>query len=111
MNIEVSFILLVLILFFINVLFEFLFVGINDNVISNVVFFDDLIVIYIKINGLNISLGGFMGGAELRGINILIFLGMNKMNGFFVGGILNIKSFLGVSIFGLVNLFDKGNGV
>ncbi|CAD0003640.1 LA_2272 family surface repeat-containing protein [Flavobacterium chungangense] len=111
LNIEASPISLALISFSINVPFESLFVGINDNVISNVAFFDDNIKSYIKVNGLNVSSGGFMGGAEVRGINISIFSGMNKMNGFSVGGILNTKSFAGVSISGLANLSDFGNGV
>ncbi|PXY45311.1 LA_2272 family surface repeat-containing protein [Flavobacterium hydrophilum] len=111
LNIEASPISLALISFSINVPFESLFVGINDNAISNVAFFDDKIKTYIKINGLNVSSGGFMGGAEVRGINISIFSGMNKMNGFSVGGILNTKSFSGVSISGLANLSDNGNGV
>jgi hypothetical protein len=111
LNIEASPISLALISFAINVPFESLFVGINDNVISNVAFFDDKIETYIKINGLNVSSGGFMGGAEVRGINISIFSGMNLMNGFSVGGILNTKTFNGVSISGLANLSDFGNGV
>lgn len=111
LNIEASPISLALISFSINVPFESLFVGINDNVISNVAFFDDNIKSYIKVNGLNVSSGGFMGGAEVRGINVSIFSGMNRMNGFSVGGILNTKTFNGVSISGLANLSDFGNGV
>ncbi|MDQ5928504.1 MAG: hypothetical protein QG594_278 [Bacteroidota bacterium] len=86
-------------------------VGINDNVIINVAFYDDKIETYIKINGLNVSSGGFMGGAEVRGINVSIFSAMNMMNGFSVGGILNTKTFNGLSISGLANLSDFGNGV
>ncbi|WP_163408978.1 LA_2272 family surface repeat-containing protein [Flavobacterium ajazii] len=111
LNAEVSPLSLALLSVSINVPFESLFVGINDNVISNVAFFDDEKNTYIKINGLNVSSGGFTGGAELRGINISIFSGMNKMNGFSVGGILNTKSFNGLSISGLANLSDSGNGV
>lgn len=94
-----------------NVMFESIFVGINDNVISNTAFFDDDKNTYIKMNGLNISSGGFMGGAELNGVNISIISAMNKMNGFSVGGILSTKSFTGLSISGLANLSDFGNGV
>lgn len=111
LNTEASPISLALISFSINVPFESLFVGINDNVMSNVAFFDDEIKTYIKVNGLNISSGGFMGGAELRGVNFSVFSAMNKMNGFSVGGILNTKSFAGVSISGLANLSDSGNGI
>lgn len=111
LNIEASPLLLALFTVSINVPFESLFVGINDNVISNVAFFDDPTDTYIRINGLNISSGGFTGGAELRGINISIISGMNKMNGFSVGGILNTKSFSGVSISGLANISDSGNGI
>lgn len=111
LNIEASPLSIALFSISINVPFESLFVGINDNVISNVAFFDDFKETYIKINGLNISSGGFTGGAELRGINISIISGMNKMNGFSVGGILNTKSFSGLSISGLANISDSGNGV
>lgn len=111
LNVEASPLSIALFSISINVPFESLFVGINDNVISNVAFFDDYTDTYIKINGLNISSGGFTGGAELRGINISIISGMNKMNGFSIGGILNTKSFSGLSISGLANISDYGNGV
>lgn len=111
LNIEASPLSLALFTISINVPFESLLVGINDNVISNVAFFDDYKDTYIKMNGLNISSGGFTGGAELRGVNFSIISGMNKMNGFSVGGILNTKSFSGVSISGLANLSDLGNGI
>ncbi len=111
LNVEASPLSLALFSISINVPFEALFVGINDNVISNVAFFDDCKDTYVKINGLNISSGGFTGGAELRGFNISIISGMNKMNGFSVGGILNTKNFSGVSISGLANISDSGNGI
>lgn len=111
LNIEASPLSVALFTYCLNVPFEAIFVGINDNAISNVAFFDDFQQTYIKMNGLNLSSGGFMGGAELRGINISIFSGMNIMNGFSIGGILNAKSFSGVSISGLANLSDRGNGV
>ena len=111
LNIEASPLSVALFTISINVPFESLFVGINDNVISNVAFFDDYKETYIRMNGLNISTGGFTGGAELRGINISIISGMNKMNGFSVGGILNTKSFSGVSISALANISDSGNGI
>lgn len=111
LNIEASPLSLALFTISINVPFESLFVGINDNAISNVAFFDDCTDTYIRINGLNISSGGFTGGAELRGLNISIISGMNKMNGFSVGGILNTKCFSGLSISALANLSDVGNGI
>lgn len=111
LNVEASPLSVALFTISINVPFESLFVGINDNVISNVAFFDDCTDTYIRVNGLNISSGGFTGGAELRGMNISIISGMNKMNGFSVGGILNTKSFSGVSISGLANISDYGNGI
>ncbi|MEN2414129.1 LA_2272 family surface repeat-containing protein [Flavobacterium mesophilum] len=111
LNVEASPLSLVLFTYCINVPFESIFVGINDNAISNVAFFDDLRKTYIKINGVNLSSGGFMGGAEFRGINVSIISAMNKMNGFSVGGILNTKSFAGVSISGLANLSDFGSGI
>ncbi len=111
LNVEASPLSVALFTISINVPFESFLVGINDNVISNVAFFDDRTDTYIRVNGLNISSGGFMGGAELRGVNISIISGMNKMNGFSVGGILNTKSFSGVSVSGLANISDLGNGV
>lgn len=111
LNVEASPLSVALFTISINVPFESIFVGINDNVISNVAFFDDCTDTYIRINGLNISSGGFTGGAELRGLNVSIISGMNKMNGFSVGGILNTKSFSGMSISGLANISDSGNGI
>jgi hypothetical protein len=111
LNVEASPLSAVLFTISINVPFESFLVGINDNVISNVAFFDDYKATYIRINGLNISSGGFTGGAELRGVNVSIISGMNKMNGFSIGGILNTKSFSGVSISGLANISDSGNGI
>jgi len=111
LNVEASPLSVALFTISINVPFESLVVGINDNAISNVAFFDDCTATYIRINGLNISSGGFTGGAELRGMNISIISGMNKMNGFSVGGILSTKSFSGVSVSGLANISDSGNGI
>ncbi|MFB9078495.1 LA_2272 family surface repeat-containing protein [Flavobacterium procerum] len=111
LNVEASPSSLVLFTISINVPFESILVGINDNVIKNVAFFYAEVDTNIKINGLNISSGGFTGGAELRGINISVISGMNKMNGFSIGGILNTKSFSGVTISGLANLSDSGNGI
>lgn len=112
LNIEASPISLLLISFGINVPFEGIFVGINDNIISNTAFFDDDTKTYIKINGLNISSGGFVGGAEMNGLNICIVSGMNKMNGLSLNGaILNTKEFNGVSISGIANLTNYGNGL
>lgn len=111
LNIEASPLSLALFTVSINVPFESVFVGINDNVISNVAFFDDSSCTYIKINGLNISSGGFMGGAEMRGLNISIISGMNTMNGFSIGGILHTEKFSGLSISGLANVSESGNGI
>ncbi|KAF2515959.1 LA_2272 family surface repeat-containing protein [Flavobacterium foetidum] len=111
LNIEASPTSLILFSISINVPFESIIVGINDHVISNAAFFYTEVDTYIKINGLNISSGGFTGGSELRGVNISVISGINKMNGFSIGGILNTKSFSGVSISGLANLSDSGNGI
>lgn len=111
LNVEASPLTLFLFTYGINVPFEAIFVGINDNVISNTAFFDDDKQTYIKVNGLNISSGGFMSGAELSGVNISVLSTMNKMNGFSISGILNTKNFAGLSVCGLANLSDSGNGV
>ncbi|WP_281230911.1 LA_2272 family surface repeat-containing protein [Flavobacterium gelatinilyticum] len=111
LNVEASPLSIALFTISINVPFESFLVGINDNVISNVAFFDDVTKTYIKINGLNISSGGFTGGAEMRGMNVSIISGMNTMNGFSVGGILHTENFAGLSISGFANISESGNGI
>lgn len=112
LNVEASPLSLALVTFAINVPFEALFCGINDNAISNAAFLDDETPNYIQINGLNISSGGFMGGAKMNGLNISIFSGMNQMNGLSLSGVvLGTKQFNGLSIAGMANITDYGNGL
>lgn len=111
LNLEVSPMALALIPL-LHVPIEGLFVGINDKQINNVAFFDYDYETYIKINGLNISSGGFMGGAQVNGLNISVFSGMNEMNGISINAtLLGTKSFNGISISGIANITDKGRGV
>lgn len=64
------------------------------------------------INGLNVSTGGFLEGAEVRGINISTFTKMNKMNGLSVSaGLLIAGKVNGVSIAGLYNAAARRNGL
>ena len=112
LNLEASPLGLALISFAINVPFEGLFVGINDGVISNTAFIDDDLPTVIKINGLNISSGGFMCGAEVNGLNISVFSRINKMNGLSINGsVLGSKKFNGVCISGIANVTEYGNGL
>ncbi len=97
---------------FINIPIEGLFVGINDRVISNSAFFDDEYETYIVVNGLNISSGGFMGGAQMNGLNLSVVSAMNQMNGLSLNAsILHTKSFNGLSISGIANISYVGNGI
>jgi len=111
-NIEASPMGLAMMSFAINVPFEAIFVGINDNTISNAAFTEDVVPTYIKVNGLNISSGGFMGGAQMSGVNVSICSSMNKMNGLsFSGVLLATKHFNGVSVSAIANMTAYGNGL
>jgi hypothetical protein len=97
---------------FLHIPIEGLFVGLTDKQINNVAFFDNDYATYIKINGLNVSSGGFMGGAQVNGLNVSVFSGMNEMNGFSLNAtLLGTKSFKGLAISGIANITDYGKGV
>ena len=65
-----------------------------------------------RINGLNISSGGFLEGAEINGVNICVVTSLNKMNGISVtGAILSAGKMNGISICGIANIAEVGNGL
>lgn len=112
LNLEASPNALVLLSMGVNIPFEGIFVGINDNLISNAAFMDDSIPTFIEINGINISSGGFFGGAKMNGVNISVFTGMNQMNGFsFNVSVIDTQKYNGLSIAGIANISDYGNGI
>ncbi|MCL9804398.1 hypothetical protein NAT51_02610 [Flavobacterium amniphilum] len=112
LNIEANPVSLALITFGLNIPFEGFFAGINDNVISNSSFMDDFTPTYIEINGLNISSGGFLGGAKMNGLNISVISSMNQMNGLSLNAsVIATKHNNGLSIAGIANISDYGNGI
>jgi hypothetical protein len=112
LNIEASPISLAIMTFGLNIPFEGFFAGINDNVISNSSFMDDFAPTYIEINGLNISSGGFLGGAKMNGLNISVLTAMNEMNGLSLNAsVIDTRKYSGVSIAGIANISDYGNGI
>lgn len=112
LNLEASPLSVALVTTSLNVPFESIFVGINDNSVSNSAFLYDVTPTYIEINGLNISTGGFMGGAQMNGLNVCVFSGMNTMNGMSITGVvLATHTFNGLCLAGIANMTDKGNGV
>lgn len=65
-----------------------------------------------KVNGLNVSTGGFLEGAEMNGLNISTFTAMNRMNGMSVSpGCLVTYRMNGVSISGIVSAAGTLNGL
>jgi|GEM_PF-1070423 len=65
-----------------------------------------------RINGLNISSGGFLEGAEISGVNICVVTSLNKMNGISVtGAILSAGKMNGISFCGIANIAEVGNGL
>ncbi|MPT36224.1 MAG: hypothetical protein E2604_14340 [Flavobacterium sp.] len=65
-----------------------------------------------RINGLNISSGGFLAGAEVNGLNICVVTSLNKMNGVSVtGAILSAGKMNGISVCGIANIAETGNGL
>ena len=66
----------------------------------------------IKINGINISSGGFLTNAQMNGINISTLTQIRKMNGLSVCGFITVTNNTnGVSIAGFQNLNQKTNGL
>lgn len=112
LNIEASPISVLLVTFALNVPFEAVVAGIDGDYVSGAAFLEEEAKTYIKINGLNLSSGGFMGGSEMKGLNVCVFSGMNKMSGFSVSGaVQGIYKFDGVCIAGLANLSEYGRGI
>ncbi|WP_395059267.1 LA_2272 family surface repeat-containing protein [Flavobacterium sp.] len=111
LNLEVSPLCIALFTFALNVPFEAIFVGINDGSLSNTSFMDDDYKTRIRVNGLNLSSGGFMKGAEMNGFNISVFTGMNKINGISLNGaVIGTEKFNGLCISGIANVSEQGNG-
>ena len=111
-NLEVSPLSIALVTFGINIPFEGLFVGVKDGTLQQSSFsnFDEPTILII--NGLNISTGGFMNGAEVNGVNISILTHINKMNGLSINGsVIGTHKFNGVCIAGIANISDYGNGL
>lgn len=112
LNLEASPISLLLATFAINVPFEAVVSGIDGDYLTGAAFLEEETKPYIKVNGLNLSSGGFMGGAEMSGLNICVFTGINIMSGVSISGaVQGVHDFKGVCIAGLANLTENGNGM
>jgi len=111
-NIEASPLSLALVTFGINIPFEGLVVGLNDSTLQNTSFSDSDDPTILIINGLNVSSGGFMSGAEVNGLNISVLTHINKMNGVSINGsVIGTNKFSGVCISGIANVSNFGNGL
>ncbi len=111
-NLEVSPISLALITFGINIPFEGLVVGLNDNTLQKTSITESNDPTILVVNGLNISSGGFMSGAEVNGVNISVLTHINKMNGLSINGsVIGTNKFNGVCISGIANVSNYGNGL
>lgn len=112
LNIEASPLAILVGTFGINIPFEGIFVGLNDRMLKTSSFSKLQDSTVLKLNGLNLSLGGFMTGTEVNGLNLSVINLINKMNGFSANAlILTSKNFNGFSISGIANVTDYGNGV
>ena len=111
-NLEASPLSLALISFGINIPFEGIFAGLNDKFFKNTFLSDLNERTKFKVNGLNVSSGGFMSNASVSGVNISILTGINQMNGVSINGsVIGTKKFNGVCISGIANITHYGNGV
>ncbi|KAB1156680.1 LA_2272 family surface repeat-containing protein [Flavobacterium luteum] len=111
-NLEASPLSLALISFGINIPFEGIFAGVNDKLLKNTFLSDLNEQTMFKVNGLNISSGGFMSNASVNGVNISILTGINELNGLSINGsVIGTRKFNGVCISGIANITDYGNGV
>lgn len=111
-NLEASPISLVLISFGINIPFEGLVVGLNDSTLQSTSITDSDDPTILIVNGLNISSGGFMSGAEVNGLNISVLTHINKMNGLSINGsIIGTNKFSGLCISSIANVSNYGNGL
>jgi hypothetical protein len=111
-NLEASPLGIALISFGINIPFEGLFVGINDGTLGGTAFSQLDKATILKINGLNISSGGFMVGTEVDGVNISVLTAINKMNGLSINAcVIGTNNFNGICISGIANVSERGNGL
>ncbi|MDY8138826.1 LA_2272 family surface repeat-containing protein [Aquimarina sp. 2201CG5-10] len=66
----------------------------------------------LTMNGLNLSVGGFMNGTNFNGLNISVFSATNRLNGISIAPVLNGSGVSnGVQIAALSNFSVKGNGL
>lgn len=66
----------------------------------------------IKINGINISSGGFLDDSQVNGANFSVFTTMDKMNGFSASAIvLCSRDINGVSLAGFANFSKNTHGL
>ena len=111
LNIEASPIAAGLITFGIGITIESFFVAARKDPfesfsLSRTVLKQDDDILNIRVNGLNISSGGFLQGAQVNGFNICVVSVMNKMNGVSVtGAILSAGKMNGISVCGIANRF------
>ncbi|WP_299441534.1 hypothetical protein [uncultured Aquimarina sp.] len=67
---------------------------------------------YLSMNGFNLSVGGFIGGANLNGLNISLGSMTNEANGVSIAPVINTsKVFNGLQISALANFSDTGKGM
>ena len=94
-----------------NLPIELLVAGIYEGPNAKL-FFDSPDRTYIRVDGVNLSTGGFMGGAQCRGVNMSVLTFMNEMKGVsFSLEAFGAITFSGVSISGLGNTCEYGKGV
>jgi hypothetical protein len=111
-NLEASPLSIALFTFGLNIPFEGLVVGINNSTLKSTSITDSEDPTILIINGLNISSGGFMSGAEVNGVNVSVLTHINKMNGLSINGsVLGTNNFNGVCISGIANVSNFGNGL
>ena len=96
----------------IGFLAPFILLYASENKNSTEYYFDNRSDAEIKINGINISTGGFIEGAELNGFNITTMTSMSKMNGVSFSGFLLISENInGIAISGIENYSKNMNGL
>lgn len=111
-NLEASPLSLALVSFGITIPIEGVVVGINDGTLKNYAIVDTDEPTILEINGLNISSGGFMNGANVNGVNVSVLTHINKMNGLSINGsVIGTNALNGVCISGIANISNFGNGL
>jgi hypothetical protein len=110
-NLEASPLRLVIGTFAPNVLVKGFIIGINGETLGGTGFSRLGNPTILKINGLNISSGGFMAGAEVDRVNISVLTAINKMNGISINAnVIGTNNFNGICISGIANVSQRGNG-